>query len=441
MRPPSILSLLLHLQLTWESSAFQDFIRQRNTEFALNLYQQFTVAEEKSNLIISPAGVTFALGLLQLGAKGETSAQLENALGYTVHGSGEYNLGAYRDPANQFEETDSRVQHLLQSTYGALTNSSHSPNIHLSCGLFVESGIQLSPKFSEDTAIWVNGSLQRVNFGNPNETATLINKWVGTRSRGEIQNVISQPIEDSSPAQIAVISTMHFKSKWQNPFSLSETQHFKFTKADGSVIKVPMMYQVSEVNYGQIKTGGNQRFIIVELSYLEHTVSMFIIIPSERKQGLSYVEPHITAQTLSTWAKSMRRMKMEVFLPRFKVQSKFNLKTVLSTLGITDLFSPTKADFRGISEHEKLFVSEAIHEARIEVTEDGTEAAAATAMVLMKRSRALVFKADRPFFFLLRHLNTGNALLMCFLFIYCFSYEAVAVQITVHYVCHLPLIF
>ncbi|XP_032889396.1 serpin E3 [Amblyraja radiata] len=407
MRPPSILSLLLHLQLTWESSAFQDFIRQRNTEFALNLYQQFTDAEEKSNLIISPAGVTFALGLLQLGAKGETSAQLENALGYTVH--------------------DSRVQHLLQSTYGALTNSSHSPNIHLACGLFVESGIQLSPKFSEDTAIWVNGSLQRVNFGNPNETTTLINKWVGTRSRGnqhyafyeklgvvgsEIQNVISQPIEDSSPAQIAVISTMHFKSKWQNPFSLSETQHFKFTKADGSVIKVPMMYQVSEVNYGQIKTGGNQRFIIVELSYLEHTVSMFIIIPSERKQGLSYVEPHITAQTLSTWAKSMRRMKMEVFLPRFKVQSKFNLKTVLSTLGITDLFSPTKADFRGISEHEKLFVSEAIHEARIEVTEDGTEAAAATAMFLMKRSRALVFKADRPFFFLLRHLNTGTIVFM-----------------------------
>ncbi|XP_051870522.1 probable serpin E3 isoform X6 [Pristis pectinata] len=323
----SILNLLLHLLFTWRSCAFQD-IRQRNTEFALNLYQQFTEAEEYRNFVISPAGITFALGLLQLGAKGETSTQLENALGYTVHG------------------TDSRVQHFLQTTYGDLTNSNHSPTIQLACGLFVESSIQLSPKFSEDMAVWVNGSLQRVNFGNPNETATLINKWVGTRSRG------------------------------------------------------------------QIKTGSNQRFIVVELSYLEHTVSMFIIIPSERKKSISQVEPHITAQTLSTWTKSMRRMKMEVFLPRFKVKSKFNLKTVLKTLGITDLFSPSKADFRGISEHEKLFVSEAIHEARIEVTEDGTEAAAATAMVLLKRSRALVFKADRPFFFLLRHLNTGTIVFM-----------------------------
>ncbi|XP_051870518.1 probable serpin E3 isoform X2 [Pristis pectinata] len=387
----SILNLLLHLLFTWRSCAFQD-IRQRNTEFALNLYQQFTEAEEYRNFVISPAGITFALGLLQLGAKGETSTQLENALGYTVH--------------------DSRVQHFLQTTYGDLTNSNHSPTIQLACGLFVESSIQLSPKFSEDMAVWVNGSLQRVNFGNPNETATLINKWVGTRSRGEIEDFISRPIENPSLAQIAVISTMHFKSKWQNPFSLSETQHFTFTKADGSVIKVPMMYQTSEVNYGQIKTGSNQRFIVVELSYLEHTVSMFIIIPSERKKSISQVEPHITAQTLSTWTKSMRRMKMEVFLPRFKVKSKFNLKTVLKTLGITDLFSPSKADFRGISEHEKLFVSEAIHEARIEVTEDGTEAAAATAMVLLKRSRALVFKADRPFFFLLRHLNTGTIVFM-----------------------------
>ncbi|XP_067848382.1 probable serpin E3 isoform X2 [Heptranchias perlo] len=389
----SIPHLLLHLLfITRRSCAFQDTIRQLNTEFALNFYQKFAEAEEYRNIIVSPAGVTVALGLLQLGAKGDTFMQLENALGYTVH--------------------DSRVQHFLRNMYGDLTNSTHTPAVQLVCGLFVESSIQLSSQFSEDTAVWVNGSLQRVNFSNPNETATLINKWVGTKSGGEIKDFMSRPMASPSLTQIAVISAMYFKSTWQKPFSLSETQHLSFTKADGTIIKVPMMYQTSEVNYGQIKTGSNQRFIVVELRYLEHAVSMFIIIPSERKTPISSVEPHITARTLLTWTNSMRRMKMEVFLPKFKVQNKFNLKTVLSTLGITDLFSPSKADFRGISEHDKLFVSEAIHEAKIEVTEDGTEAAAATAMVLLKRSRALVFKADRPFFFLLRHTNTGTILFM-----------------------------
>ncbi|GCB63675.1 hypothetical protein scyTo_0009697 [Scyliorhinus torazame] len=389
----SVPTLLLHLLFIMRRTcALQDSIRQVNTEFARTLYQKLTEGEEYRNIVISPVGVTVALELLQLGAKGNTFTQLENALGYTVN--------------------DSQVQHVLRSMYGDLTNSTHTPAVQLACGLFVDSSIQLSPRFSEDTTVWLNGSLQRVNFSNPNETAALINKWVGTKSRGEMKDFMSRPTASPSLTQIAVISSMYFKSTWQNPFSLSETQHLPFTKADGSVIKVPMMYQILAVNYGQIKTGGNQRFIVIELGYLEHAVSMLIIIPSERKKPISSVEPHITAHTLSTWTNIMRRMKIEVFLPKFKVQNTFNLKTVLTTLGITDLFSPTKADFSGISEQEKLFVSEAIQEAKIEVTEDGTEAAAATAMVLLKRSRALAFKADRPFFFLLRQANTGRIIFM-----------------------------
>ncbi|XP_048397066.2 probable serpin E3 isoform X1 [Stegostoma tigrinum] len=388
----SVLNLLLYLLFTVKRVCpFQDTIRHLNTEFARNLYQKLTVDEEYRNIIISPTGVSIALELLQLGAKGNTFMQLENALGYTVH--------------------DSRVRHFLQSMYGDLANSTLTPTIHLACGLFVEANMQLSSHFSEDTAAWLNGSLQRVNLSNPNETAVLINKWVTTKSQGEIKDFMPQPMARASLTQIAVISTVYFKSTWENQFSTSKTQHLSFTRADGSVVKVPMMYQTSTVNYGQVKTKSNQRFKAIELNYLEHAVSMLIVIPSEREKLISSVESHITALTLSAWTNSMRRMKMEVFLPKFKVQSKFNLKTLLTTLGITDLFNPSKADFSGISEQEKLFVSEAIHEAKIEVTEDGTEAAAATAVVLLKRSRALAFKADRPFFFLLRH-TTGRILFM-----------------------------
>ncbi|XP_072440619.1 probable serpin E3 isoform X3 [Chiloscyllium punctatum] len=322
----SILNLLLYLLFTVRRACpFQDTIRHLNTEFARNLYRKLTEGEEYRNIIISPAGVSIALELLQLGAKGNTFMQLENALGYTVHDAG--------------------VRRFLQSVYGDLANSTVGPAVRVACGLFVEASVQLSSPFSDDTAAWLNGSLHRVNLGNPNETAMLINKWVTTKSQG------------------------------------------------------------------QVKTGSNQRLKVIELTYLEHAVSMLIVIPSERENPISSVESQITAHTLSAWTNSMRRMKMEVFLPKFKVQSKFNLKTVLTTLGITDIFDPTKADFSGISEQEKLFVSEAIHEAKIEVTEDGTKAAAATAVVLLKRSRALAFKADRPFFFLLRQ-TTGRILFM-----------------------------
>ncbi|XP_072440617.1 probable serpin E3 isoform X1 [Chiloscyllium punctatum] len=388
----SILNLLLYLLFTVRRACpFQDTIRHLNTEFARNLYRKLTEGEEYRNIIISPAGVSIALELLQLGAKGNTFMQLENALGYTVHDAG--------------------VRRFLQSVYGDLANSTVGPAVRVACGLFVEASVQLSSPFSDDTAAWLNGSLHRVNLGNPNETAMLINKWVTTKSQGEIKDFMPQPMASASLTQIAVISTMYFKSTWENPFSTLQTRQLSFTRADGSVIKVPMMYQISAVNYGQVKTGSNQRLKVIELTYLEHAVSMLIVIPSERENPISSVESQITAHTLSAWTNSMRRMKMEVFLPKFKVQSKFNLKTVLTTLGITDIFDPTKADFSGISEQEKLFVSEAIHEAKIEVTEDGTKAAAATAVVLLKRSRALAFKADRPFFFLLRQ-TTGRILFM-----------------------------
>uniref|UniRef100_A0A3P9N677 Serpin peptidase inhibitor, clade E (nexin, plasminogen activator inhibitor type 1), member 3 n=1 Tax=Poecilia reticulata TaxID=8081 RepID=A0A3P9N677_POERE len=108
---------------------------------------------------------------------------------------------------------------------------------------------------------------------------------------------------------------------------------------------------------------------------------------------------------------------MDIFLPRFRMQNKFSLRSVLPALGVSDAFNPTAADFTGISVEEGLYVSDAVHEVRIEVTEDGTKAAAATvfiipAMVLLKRSRAPVFKADRPFLFLLRQVNTGSILFM-----------------------------
>uniref|UniRef100_A0A3P9N6G0 Serpin peptidase inhibitor, clade E (nexin, plasminogen activator inhibitor type 1), member 3 n=1 Tax=Poecilia reticulata TaxID=8081 RepID=A0A3P9N6G0_POERE len=164
-------------------------------------------------------------------------------------------------------------------------------------------------------------------------------------------------------------------------------------------------------------TSSDQRYTVLELPYLGRALSLQVVLPSDRKSPLSSLESQLTAHQLASWESGLRRTKMDIFLPRFRMQNKFSLRSVLPALGVSDAFNPTAADFTGISVEEGLYVSDAVHEVRIEVTEDGTKAAAATvfiipAMVLLKRSRAPVFKADRPFLFLLRQVNTGSILFM-----------------------------
>ncbi|XP_054871687.1 probable serpin E3 isoform X1 [Amphiprion ocellaris] len=170
---------------------------------------------------------------------------------------------------------------------------------------------------------------------------------------------------------------------------------------------MPMKYQAAEVSFGQLRTGSDQRYTVLELPFLGRSLSLQVVLPSERKTLLSSLEAQLTQRHLASWVTGLRRTRMDIFLPRFRMQNKFNLRSVLPAMGISDAFNPTAADFTGISVEEGLYVSDAFHEVRIEVTEDGTKAAAATAMVLLKRSRAPVFKADRPFLFLLQQVHTG----------------------------------
>uniref|UniRef100_A0A3P8TZL8 Serpin domain-containing protein n=1 Tax=Amphiprion percula TaxID=161767 RepID=A0A3P8TZL8_AMPPE len=147
--------------------------------------------------------------------------------------------------------------------------------------------------------------------------------------------------------------------------------------------------------FGQLRTGSDQRYTVLELPFLGRSLSLQVLLPSERKTLLSSLED---LQTLhEAWF-----INMDLLLVfQIQMQNKFNLRSVLPAMGISAAFNPTAADFTGISVEEGLYVSDAFHEVRIEVTEDGTKAAAATGMVLLKRSRAPVFKADRPFLFLL----------------------------------------
>ncbi|XP_039601153.1 probable serpin E3 [Polypterus senegalus] len=383
--------LILYLCIFKKATGdLQEKFKEMNIEFAINFYQMLKETKNNSNVIISPAGISVSMGLLQIGAKRNTFSQLEDVLGYNIN--------------------DHRVLDYLQKMYDGLNNSSQAGILQLLSAVFIHRDAVISPAFVQQLSSWANSSLQRTDFSQPDQTHRQINQWVKSHTGGEVTDVISCEHIGSALAQIAIVSALHFKSTWRKQFSFTNTQNLPFITADGSTIKVPMMYQAAEVNFGQFKTPAEQRLTVLELPFLANEVSLFLVLPTDRKISLALIEPCITARAISQWTSGLSKIKLDVFLPRFIIKNKFNLKTALFALGIKDLFDPNKADFGGISEQDSLYVSEAIHEAEIEITEHGTKASSATAMVLLKRSRAPLFKADRPFFFLLRHASTGSIL-------------------------------
>ncbi|KAM9282902.1 LOW QUALITY PROTEIN: serpin E3 [Cariama cristata] len=367
-----------------------DELKELKTEFAVNLYRHVHEAENRTNLVVSPASVAVSLELLQFGAQGNTFKELQDALGYNIH--------------------EQSVQDFLHAMYEGVTDSSQGTEVQLTCSFFVDVGVQLSPVFAARAVRWANSSLQQTNFTDPNRTAAQIQEWI-TRNLGDgdMRGMLLES-PGSPPSQVTLVSIMYFKSTWQKKFSFMDTQMLPFTTAEGSTLKVPTMHHTAEVNYGQFQTAALEGFSMVELPYLGEKLSMFLVLPSHKRTPLSQIESHLSAKTIILWVNSLKRTKMDIFLPRFSIQSLFDLKTVFSALGIRDAFDPITANFKGISEQDGLYISEALHKAEIEITEDGTKASGATAMVLLKRSRTPIFKADRPFMFFLRQANTGSVL-------------------------------
>ncbi|XP_028992453.1 probable serpin E3 [Betta splendens] len=401
----SLLVCLCLVERSHGDGGLQRSMEELHARLAVSLYRTLAEGEGRADLIVSPASISAALALLQLGARGSTLAQLEGTLGYNVN--------------------DALVQGFLLHSQGDLSNSSQGARLQQTCTLFVQSGVQLLADFTQRAAFWANASVVRANFSRPNHTRSRQERpghshgESGALQSGSSSGELSGSGEAQAEAlwwghrpQMVLVNTVNFRGVWQKQFLFTNTQNLPFTLSDGTAVKVAMMYQATEVRFGQFRTASHQRYTVLELPFLGRSLSLQVVLPSERKTPLASLEAQLSARQLASWGAGLRRTRMDVFLPRFKMQNKFNLRSVLPAVGISDAFNPSAADFSGMSVEEGLYVSGAFHEVSIEVTEDGTKAAASTAMVLLKRSRAPVFKADRPFLFLLRQIKTGSVLFM-----------------------------
>ena len=232
-----------------------------------------------------------------------------------------------------------------------------------------------------------------------------INNWVSEQTKDKIKNLIPEGVLDSD-TRMALVNAIYFKGDWLHPFDADSTRDASFHLLDGSEVTVPMMNQDAFIPYA--KGDGWQA---IELAYQGETAAMDIIIPDEGR--FEEVESSLGYETVSAILTSLQPISATLSLPKFKFESEFGLANQLAALGMPDAFDPNKADFSGMSDKNDLYISAVFHKAFVTVDEKGTEAAAATAVIVGVTSAPMfdvTLTIDRPFIFLIRDIPTGQIL-------------------------------
>lgn len=362
---------------------------ERGSDLGIQVFQQVVHAKPLENVVLSPHGVASILGMLLSGAHGDTRKQILNALRYKKN-------GPYK---------------MLKKLHKNLTGKANQDIVLIANAMFSQKDFPMQEAFVTSNKENFQCQSRSLDFSSPDAAADEINEWVNNKTKGHIPSLIKADMLDPALTRLVVVNSIYFKGLWKSRFQPENTKMRTFTRGDGIDIKVPMMSQLSIFNIGLASTPQGLKYKVIELPYHGNTISMLIVLPSEEDTPLSHVIPHISTATVQSWTKLMHMRKVRLLIPKFTADAEVDLKDPLSALGITNIFSEGKADFRHLSS-EPVHVSKALQKAKIIVNEDGTKAAAATTAILLARSSPPWVTVDRPFAFLIRHNPTGTVLFM-----------------------------
>ncbi|XP_054840132.1 neuroserpin isoform X1 [Eublepharis macularius] len=382
-----LLSLFV-LQSEAFSTSFPD---ETIAEFSVNIYNQLRATGEDENIIFSPLGIAIAMGMVELGAHSSTLKEIRHSMGYDGLKNGE-EFSFLKDLSDMAAAEDS--QYVMK-----LANS-----------LYVQDGYHISDKFLQLMKKYFKAEVENVDFSQNLAVASQINRWVENHTNNMIKDFVSAR-DFSALTHFALLNAIYFKGNWKSQFRPENTRTFSFTKDDESEVQIPMMYQQGEFYYGEFSDGSNEAggiYQVLEIPYEGDEISMMIVL-SRQEVPLATLEPLVKAQLIEEWASSVKKQKVEVYLPRFTIEQEIDMKDVLKGLGITEVFSPS-ADLTGMSDNKELYLSKAVHKAFLEVNEEGSEAAAASGMIAISRMAVLYPQVivDHPFFFVVRNRRTGT---------------------------------
>lgn len=361
-----------------------------NNQLAFELYSQFNEESKDSNIFFSPYSISIALTMTYEGAKGQTAKEMQSVL----HIPEDANV---RRPnfARIFNEINKKEKKYKLSTANAL---------------WAQKDYSFLKEYTNNVEKYYGGKLTNLDFTRESEKSRqIINKWVEDQTNNKIKDLIPQGVLNAY-TRLVLTNAIYFKGTWVKQFDEKDTKEEDFRIDSSNTVKVPMMRLIGDgVKFNYAETDEIQ---ILEMSYRGKDLSILIILPKEN--DLANIEKSITLEKLSEWKNMLNEQRVDIFIPRFKFKTKYFMAKALSNMGMPTAFGST-ADFSGMDGTRDLFIQNVIHQAFVEVNEEGTEAAAATGVVMGLTSvgpRIPIFRADHPFIFIIQESETGNILFL-----------------------------
>ncbi|KAG7268732.1 hypothetical protein CRUP_034566 [Coryphaenoides rupestris] len=365
-----------------------------NTAFALDLFRTLSHGDQNQNLFFSPLSVSSALAMVYLGAGGDTAAQMHKTL--------------------SFSSAD------VHSEFQTLNSDINSPSaaylLKLANRLYGEKTSHFLPKFLKATQTFYSAELKAVDFIRaPEDCRAKINRWVKQQTENKIKDLLKSGTV-TPMTRLALVNAIYFKGDWLHKFDAAKTKEMPFKLNKSESKPVQMMYQMRKLPYNYVP---EYKLQVLELPYAQEELSMVLLLPEEGAHDSNprlKLEKELTREKLDDWT-NRDNMDTEsevlVHLPKFKLEEDYELKEPLGRMGMTDVFCSARADLSGMSDEGGLFLSTVAHKAFVEVNEEGTEAAAATAGIAsFCMLREEHFTADHPFLFFIRH-NKTESILFC----------------------------
>ena len=358
-----------------------------NNQFAFDLYHKLNESTS-GNIFFSPWSISSALGMTYEGARSTTAEEMKN----TLH----------------FPENDLTRRSSFASLYNTLNKGEKPYALHTANALWAEQDFKFLDSFFETTRKYYLSEIRNMDFrNNADASRKEINSWVEQQTHNKIKDLI--PSGFITPlTRLVLTNAIYFKGNWLTQFDEKNTTEADFLANDMQTVKVQMMSLTGEK--AEFPYAETDELQLLELPYSGEEISMLLILP---KESMDLVENSLNVDKLKELNAMLSKQRVDVFIPKFKFETKYFIAKDLAEMGMPTAFS-LAADFSGMTGQKDLAIDQVIHQAFVEVNEEGTEAAAATAVIM--RELAVpdykVFRADHPFIFIIKENSTDQILFM-----------------------------
>lgn len=358
-----------------------------SNQFALDFYSW--LKDDDKNIFFSPYSILVALAMSYEGARGLTAEEMRSVL--------------------YFPEDNTVRRSAFAWLYNNMNKEEKEYFLSTANALWAHEDYEFLGEYFDLIERYYMGKVTNLDFvGEPEKSRETINDWVEKQTNDKIKDLIPPGVINEW-TRLVLTNAIYFKGNWVKQFDKEKTKEQDFKVNHEVIVKVPMMSMTGE-DFNYTETEDLQ---ILEMTYEGGNLSMLILLP--KGDNLESLETSINAEKLNEWRNNLIYREIDIYIPKFKFETKYFMGETLQAMGMPTAFSPDEADFSGMDGTKTLYISHVIHQGFVEVNEEGTEAAAATAVVISEtcvQPQPPIFRADHPFIFLIQNRETGNILFL-----------------------------